>query len=124
MSFSELKRAVGIESSGHLQFHLGKLAGLIKTDESGNYVLTDDGRGALLVAQTALRSEVPQGLKRGIPTTFVLAIVAISVVWAVVMIGTSIELSGREFDSVVVVLGGGFIACLLILARLGQTSSV
>ena len=64
MSFSELKRAVGIESSGHLQFHLGKLAGLIKTDESGNYVLTDDGRGALLVAQTALRSEVPRAEER------------------------------------------------------------
>ena len=123
MSFSELKREVGIESSGHLQFHLGKLAGLIKTDESGSYVLTEDGRGALNVAQTALRSEATQGLKRGIPTRFMIAIVAIAVVWALVMIATSIELAGSEFDSVVVVLGGGFIACLLILARLGQTSN-
>jgi len=123
MSFSELKREVGIESSGHLQFHLGKLAGLIKTDENGSYVLTEDGRGALNVAQTALRSEATQGLKRGIPTRFMIAIVAIAVVWALVMIATSIELAGSEFDSVVVVLGGGFIACLLILARLGQTSN-
>jgi len=35
MSFSELKRETGIESSGHLQFHLSKLANLIKTDASG-----------------------------------------------------------------------------------------
>jgi len=121
-SFSELKRGVGIESSGHLQFHLGKLAGLIKTDGNGNYVLTEDGRGALNVAETALRSEAAQGLKMRTPTRFMVAIVAIAIVWALVMIATSIELAGSEFDSVVVVLGGGFIACLLILARLGQTS--
>jgi len=123
MSFSELKREVGIESSGHLQFHLGKLAGLIKTDENGNYVLTEDGKGALHVAQTALRSEAGSNPRRGIPTRFMVAIVAIAVVWALVMIATSIELTGSEFESVVVVLGGGFIVCLLILARLGQMSN-
>jgi DNA-binding HxlR family transcriptional regulator len=123
MSFSEIKRSVGIESSGHLQFHLSKLTGLIRTDTSGNYALTEDGRGALHVAETALRSDATQRLGKGIPTRFVIAIVAIAVVWALVMIATSIELSGTDFDSVVVVLGGGFIACLLILARLGQTSN-
>ena len=123
MSFSELKREVGIESSGHLQFHLGKLTGLIKTDENGNYALAEDGKGALHVAQTALRSEAGSGSGRGIPTRFMIAIVAVAVVWALVMVATSIELAGTEFDSVVVVLGGGFIACLLILARLGHASN-
>ena len=123
MSFSELKRELGIESSGHLQFHLGKLAGLVRTDRNGNYALTEDGEGAFHVAQTALRSEDGSVLKRGVAARFVVAIVAIAVVWALVMVATSIELEGTEFDSVVVVLGGGFIACLLILARLGQMSN-
>lgn len=46
LGFADLKRKLGIESSGHLSFHLGKLNGLIKIDESGNYALTDDGREA------------------------------------------------------------------------------
>jgi hypothetical protein len=46
MGFSEIKKAVGIESSGHLQFHLSKLFVLIRVDDQGNYSLTDDGRGA------------------------------------------------------------------------------
>lgn len=49
MGFSELKRSLGIESSGHLQFHLGRLDGLVKLQPDGNYSLTDDGKEALLV---------------------------------------------------------------------------
>ena len=52
MGFSELKRKVGMESSGHLQFHLGKLNGLVKNTTEGNYVLTDDGKEALRLLQT------------------------------------------------------------------------
>lgn len=52
MGFSELKRKVGMESSGHLQFHLGKLDGLVKTTPEGNYVLTDDGKEALRLLET------------------------------------------------------------------------
>ncbi len=123
MGFSELKRELGIESSGHLQFHLAKLSGLVKTDGTGDYALTDEGRGALHVAETALRSEL-QGRSKGrgnISARFVMAIVAVSVVWACVMVATSMELAGTSFDSVVIILGGGFIACLLILARIGRT---
>jgi DNA-binding HxlR family transcriptional regulator len=50
--FAELKKKVGIESSGHLQHHLIKLNGLIKTDEYGKYGLTDEGKDALLTVQT------------------------------------------------------------------------
>jgi DNA-binding transcriptional ArsR family regulator len=49
MGFSELKRSLGIESSGHLQFHLGRLDGLVRLLPDGRYTLTDDGREALLV---------------------------------------------------------------------------
>ena len=52
MGFSDLKRKVGMESSGHLQFHLGKLDGLVKTTPEGNYVLTDDGKEALRLLET------------------------------------------------------------------------
>ena len=51
LSFSDLKRAVEIESSGHLGFHLSKLRYLVKTNADGNYVLTDDGKEALRTAR-------------------------------------------------------------------------
>ena len=49
MGFAELKKAAGIDSSGHLQFHLGKLSGLVETTSEGSYALTDDGREAIRV---------------------------------------------------------------------------
>lgn len=56
LSFSELKRKVGIESSGHLQFHLGKLDGLVRI-LGGDYALTDDGREALRLMETMNRAK-------------------------------------------------------------------
>uniref|UniRef100_A0A7C3J442 ArsR family transcriptional regulator n=1 Tax=Candidatus Methanomethylicus mesodigestus TaxID=1867258 RepID=A0A7C3J442_9CREN len=47
MSFSDLKRSVGIDSNGLLSFHLSKLSGLIRTTEAGLYALTDEGKEAL-----------------------------------------------------------------------------
>jgi len=47
LGFSELKRKSGVKSNGHLEFHLGKLRGLVSTTEAGDYVLTDDGMEAL-----------------------------------------------------------------------------
>jgi TolB-like protein/Tfp pilus assembly protein PilF len=47
MGFAELGRVVGIESGGHLSFHLTKLGHLIRTNSQGDYVLTGDGRDAL-----------------------------------------------------------------------------
>lgn len=52
LGFADLKRKVGIESGGHLQFHLGKLDGLIRSGEDGNYSLTDDGKEALRIVGT------------------------------------------------------------------------
>lgn len=51
-SFADLKRKMKIDSSGHLQHHLTKLDGLIKTDEHGGYCLSDSGRDALFTIQT------------------------------------------------------------------------
>jgi len=52
MGFAELKKRVNIESSGHLQHHLSKLDGLIKTDVNGKYCLSDQGKDSLLAVQT------------------------------------------------------------------------
>ena len=47
MGFAELGRAVGIESGGHLSFHITKLRNLVKTNRRGDYVLTGEGKEAL-----------------------------------------------------------------------------
>jgi DNA-binding HxlR family transcriptional regulator len=52
VGFADLKKKTGIDSSGHLQHHLTKLNGLIKTDEYGKYCLSDQGKDALLTVQT------------------------------------------------------------------------
>jgi len=62
-SFSELKGALGIDSSGQLQFHVGKLNGLIKAGEQGNYALTDEGREALRIT-TVEPARTEERLKR------------------------------------------------------------
>ena len=52
LGFADLKKKTAIDSSGHLQHHLTKLNGLIKTDEYGKYCLSDQGKEALLTVQT------------------------------------------------------------------------
>jgi len=52
LGFADLKKKVSIESSGHLQHHLTKLNGLIKTDEYGKYCLSEQGKDALITIQT------------------------------------------------------------------------
>jgi DNA-binding HxlR family transcriptional regulator len=49
LGFAELKKKVGIGSSGHLAFHLRKLSGLVTTDAMGSYVLTDEGKEAAIM---------------------------------------------------------------------------
>src|ERR1700737_1532650 len=46
MGFSELKRSVGIESGGHLSFHLNKLRYLVTINRQGLYTLTSNGKEA------------------------------------------------------------------------------
>jgi DNA-binding transcriptional ArsR family regulator len=50
MSFSELKKALGIESSGLMQHHLRKLQGLVRMTDESDYAITDEGKEALRVA--------------------------------------------------------------------------
>ena len=59
LGFSDLKKKTAIESSGHLQHHLTKLNGLIKTDELDKYCLSEEGKDALLTVQTVEKSVEP-----------------------------------------------------------------
>jgi len=60
LGFADLKKKTAIESSGHLQHHLTKLDGLIKTDEYGKYCLSNEGKDALLTVQTVENSSPKQ----------------------------------------------------------------
>lgn len=53
LGFSELKKKIGIDSSGHLTFHISKLDGLVNTNSEGKYCLTDRGKEALRVTRIA-----------------------------------------------------------------------
>jgi DNA-binding transcriptional ArsR family regulator len=55
LGFSELKRLIGVESSGALDFHLKKLGSLVTTDSAGRYVLTREGYSALEAVGTVER---------------------------------------------------------------------
>jgi hypothetical protein len=52
LGFSELKREIGISSSGNLQHHIGKLSTLIDTNGGGNYILTDQGKESIIAIKT------------------------------------------------------------------------
>ncbi len=60
MSFSELKARLGLKSSGKLDFHLGKLKGLVEKGADGRYMLTREGHAAL----EAMRSIERYGWQR------------------------------------------------------------
>jgi hypothetical protein len=74
MGFADLKKRVNIESSGHLQHHLTKLDGLIKTDVNGKYCLSDQGKDALLVVQT-VENVAGSGVKKNGRRTTILWVV-------------------------------------------------
>ena len=55
LGFSDLKRLIGVDSSGALDFHLKKLASLVSTDSAGRYILTREGYSALEAVGTVER---------------------------------------------------------------------
>ena len=92
LGFADLKKKVGIDSSGHLQHHLNKLDGLIQTDEYGKYRLSEQGREALLIVQTvekaASSASEPVKSRRGLRSTQILKV--ISILLAVALVATSV----------------------------------
>jgi len=88
LTFSGLKRRMGIESSGHLSFHLEKLRGLIRTTGEGTYTLTDDGKEALRLIQTvhgtetSLAAPIPRLRPRSTMRLLGLVAVAVAIILA------------------------------------------
>jgi len=84
MGFAELKKMVGMESSGHLAFHLGKLEHLVTMEADGLYALTGDGREALRMIQTVEERSPRPGLRihfgsrRAVFALLVVLLVAVS----------------------------------------------
>jgi DNA-binding transcriptional ArsR family regulator len=60
VNFADLKRALKIESSGHLQYHLSKLENLIETNQQGMYTLSDDGKDAMLMIENVEKTSGPE----------------------------------------------------------------
>ena len=83
VGFAELKKKVGIESSGHLSFHLGKLDQLVSLDSDGQYDLTGEGREALRMIHTV--REGPRGERRWSPRLAGRSLAAILVVLLVAL---------------------------------------
>jgi DNA-binding HxlR family transcriptional regulator len=97
MGFAELKRATGIESSGHLSFHLAKLGGLLKVGVDGEYALTDEGREALRVVSVTRESQ-SGGIKVAMvrPSLKLAAVVAIA---ALVLLGAVVVVQQQQIGN-------------------------
>ncbi|MEM0171491.1 MAG: helix-turn-helix domain-containing protein [Thermoproteota archaeon] len=52
MGFSELKKTLGIESSGELSFHLNKMKSLLDKDSEGRYALNKTDYAGLKPLET------------------------------------------------------------------------
>jgi len=81
LGFSDLKKALGIDSGGQLQFHLGKLQGLVKTVE-GNYALTDEGKEALrimAIKKTPDKSEIKRVKSKPLQIISIILIFALAI---------------------------------------------
>jgi Sec-independent protein secretion pathway component TatC len=97
MTFSDLKKVAGIESSGHLEFHLRKLAHLIRTNQDGSYTLTDDGREAVRIIQTlrsdGMKSVSSRGARNAVwPKVVLVVLVALLVAFMAIPSGLTISI--------------------------------
>jgi DNA-binding HxlR family transcriptional regulator len=100
--FADLKKMLGIESSGHLQHHLNKLGDLVKTDVYGKYVLSDEGKDALLSVETVervanpplVKTEKPKRSKKNLGyKVAVAALVAVLAISLLVVVVQNMELN-------------------------------
>ena len=101
LGFAELKKKLGIESSGHLQHHISKLGSLIKTDNYGKYVLSDEGKDALHSVKTV---EIAAGAKatenRKAYTSKSNTVLKLTTVILAVLLALSLTLASFEYSNV------------------------
>jgi DNA-binding HxlR family transcriptional regulator len=99
--FSELKKKTSIESSGHLQHHLNKLDGLIKTDAYGKYYLSDHGKDALLTVQTVEQSspKANRSHRRRFSTKVALAMISLLLIGLLVVTSATAIIEYNQADA-------------------------
>jgi DNA-binding transcriptional ArsR family regulator len=86
LSFTELKRAAGLDSNGLLTFHLGKMRDLIRLNAEGSYALTDEGREALRVVEASRKQpEEQRGQKQAFHLPLERAVLAGFLVFIIVL---------------------------------------
>jgi DNA-binding transcriptional ArsR family regulator len=101
LGFADFKKKLGIESSGHLQHHISKLSGLIKTDDYGKYTLSDPGKDALHSVATVERvagAKASENEKVHTPRGNI--VLKSTVVILVVLLAFSFALAAFEYSSV------------------------
>jgi len=89
LGFSELKKRLRIDSGGLLQFHLGKMDGLVKVTAEGDYALTDEGKEALrsIVANADVgNNHVARRISRK-KTRILTVALALSIIAVIVLVG-------------------------------------
>jgi DNA-binding HxlR family transcriptional regulator len=86
MGFAELKKKVGMESSGHLAFHLGKLRHLVTMNEAGLYTLTGEGREALSMIQAVREGTGARRILVALPTRRTLLALLVILVLALALV--------------------------------------
>jgi DNA-binding transcriptional ArsR family regulator len=99
MGFSDLKKALDIDSGGQLQFHLGKLHGLVKTVE-GNYALTDEGKEALRIMAAKGPVKIEPKTRHSItPLQAITIVLAIALVFTMAFSLYNNQLQNQKFNS-------------------------
>jgi len=107
LGFAELKKKVGMESSGHLSFHLGKLQHLVTMNTDGRYALTGEGREALRMIQTV--KEKDGRVHRPVievRRTLIAVLLVLTVALAAVAAVQQMEIAGRPLHPGTIVLNG------------------
>ena len=119
LNFSQLKKKLGIESSGNLDHHLKKLGDLIYLDSDGLYKVSDEGKEAMRAIKSiessfAVREAYPVAQSRRVfgvllmvLAIFMLALTILAVAMIPESIGSQqlIGLLGGLIGSIVGVLG-------------------
>lgn len=98
IGFAELKKAVGIESSGHLSFHMGKLEGLVQAGSDGDYSLTDEGREALRVVSVT-RNEGKGSVKVRVPSLSARNVAIVALLVGVLLLATFTAFQQQQIGS-------------------------
>jgi DNA-binding transcriptional ArsR family regulator len=113
LTYSELKRAAGMESNGLLTFHLGKMKDLVRVDNEGNYAPTDEGREALRMIEASRTTSLERATSHRVlhlpsQKALMAALLVVLMVFASVSVYQQEQILtlNHQLDSTTAVIGG------------------